>query len=326
VVRRLVAEPVTWRSDLRLGHDLAPTSLQPVTRYRLHGGTVTALDWKLDPSRSVDVDVPATARLLTATPRLGHVVAADAATLIIWTARGARRVPLSAADSATVLSSGHLLVTAPVIERQTWQGRTYEQRGAHRVFLVELRTGRILDEAAIDVVDAGVTAVPHPHDASVLLDAGEGQDGSRVFRARVVDDRLALELVLENVVAAGFAPSGHRMLITPHPSFDDRVSVLAWPSLHPIASITAADVGCVADRFDLYGCFLSENRVLLKTVEHGLMLCSADLRPDAWIELTTNDADDGAEIETVFGVSDDAFAAEVWNDRSASATVWRIPR
>jgi hypothetical protein len=91
-VRRLVAEFVTWLPDLRLGRGLVPYSLGPVTRYRLHDASVALLDWRLDEVGRREVDLPAGARLLAATPDLVGVVAADPATLTVIA--GDRRVGL----------------------------------------------------------------------------------------------------------------------------------------------------------------------------------------------------------------------------------------
>jgi hypothetical protein len=46
-----------------------------------------------------------------------------------------------------------LLVTGPV-------------DGPHRVVLIDLGTGAVLDETIVEVVDAGMSATPHPTDGS----------------------------------------------------------------------------------------------------------------------------------------------------------------
>jgi hypothetical protein len=240
-VRRLVAELIHRPAGLRLGHDLAPVSLQATARYHFHDTTVTALDSALVPSRSRQIEVGRDARLLTATPGLESVVLAELDALVIVAASAVHRLPVASADSATWLSSGRLLVTAPFIERANWQGRPYEHKSRHRVLLLDPHAGHKLDEAVLDVGDAGVTAVAHPHGGSVLLDAGEGQDGSQVFVARADGDRLAVDLAYAWVDLAGYGPGG--------------------------------DI----------------------------------------------------EIETVFGLTQEAFAADLWKDNAAFATVWRIP-
>ncbi|MFI6257436.1 hypothetical protein ACIBCL_15230 [Micromonospora zamorensis] len=283
------------------------------------------LDEQLQPIQRLVLDVPATAKLLAATPDLMTVVLTDTRSVIIMAAGRPIAVDVAAADSATLLPGGRLLITAPRLERLEYQGREYDSKGEHLVFLVDLRWGHILDQAVLDTVDAGVIAVPHPHDGSVVLDAGMGQDGSSIYVARVLGDRVKVELVAEDVVAASFAPSGDRLLLMPHPSFDDEISVLEWPSRRTLARLHADDLAIEDFAFDLYGCFLSDQRVLVKTSEHGLLLCSGELSPLAWISLNPPSQTGDVEVETTLGVAEDVFAADVWDGKSFSATVWRIP-
>ncbi|CCH20899.1 hypothetical protein MILUP08_45793 [Micromonospora lupini str. Lupac 08] len=324
-MQRIAAEWVGPVPGLRLGHDLAPLSLEPVVRYRLLDGVVSVLDEQLQPIRRLDLDVPPTAKLLAATPDLATVVVTDTRSVIVITAGGPIALDVAAADSATLLPGGRLLVTAPMIERQEHQGREYDTRGEHLVVLVDLGTGRILDQAVLDVADAGVIAVPHPHDGSVVLDAGMGQDGSAIYAARVAGDRITVELIAEDVVSTSFAPSGDRLLLMPHPSFDDEISLLEWPSGRTVARLHADDLALEEFAFDLYGCFLSDKRILVQTSEHGLLLCSGELRPVAWISLNPPSQSGDVEVSMALGVTEDVFAADLWDGESSSATVWRIP-
>ncbi|MEU4776612.1 hypothetical protein [Micromonospora sp. NPDC023633] len=284
------------------------------------------LDEQLQPIRRLVLDVPPTAKLLAATPDLMTVVVTDTRSVIIVTAGRAVAVDVAAADSATMLPNGRLLVTAPRLERLEYQGREYDAKGEHLVYLVDLSSVDILDQAVLlDAVDAGVSAVPHPHDGSVVLDAGMGQDGTLIYVAQVLGDRVKVELVAEDVVAASFAPSGDRLLLMPHPSFDDEISVLEWPSRRIFARLHADDLAIENFAFDLYGSFLSDQRVLVKTSEHGMLLCSGELSPLAWISLNPPSEAGDVEVETTLGVAEDVFAADVWDGKSFSATVWRIP-
>jgi hypothetical protein len=253
------------------------------------------------------------------------VVATDVRSVIVVTMQRRIAVEVGSADSATILRDGLVLITAPAMTRRVHQGREYQARAEHWAYLVEVDSGRIVDRTVLDVVDAGVVAVPHPRDGSVLLNAGMGQDGSQTYVARAVDGRLAIEAATQDVLAASFAPSGDRLLLMPHPSFDNEVSVLGWPNRRLVARLTTDELAIGDDGFDLYGCFLSDGRILLKTFEHGLLLCSGDLRPRAWVDLDTAVGVSGANLSTVLGVADDAFAVEVWHGNSAIATVWRIP-
>ncbi|MCF0091935.1 hypothetical protein B0E54_00755 [Micromonospora sp. MH99] len=241
-------------------------------------------------------------------------------------------VEIAAADSATLLPGGRLLVTAPTLERLEYKGREYDAKGEHLVFLVDLDSGHVLDQAVLDAVDASVTTVPHPHDGSVVLDAAMGQDGASIYVAQVLNDRIEVELVAENVVAASFAPSGDRLLLMPHPSFDNEISVLEWPSRRPLARLHADDLAIDDVVFTLYGCFLSDHRILLDTYEHGLLLCSGELSPVAWISLNPPLDTSDAEVSTVraspaamFGVAEDVFAADLGGGSPLPWTLWRIP-
>jgi hypothetical protein len=70
--------------DLELGRDLAPTTaIWPTDRFRLRQGTVTALDRILEATLSRTTRLPPDARLLTASPDLGLVVAAAGGSLIV---------------------------------------------------------------------------------------------------------------------------------------------------------------------------------------------------------------------------------------------------
>ena len=118
-----------------------------------------------------------------------------------------------------------------------------------------------------------MTALAHPHDGSVVLDAGEGQDGSSIFQVRANGDELHVERILENAVAADFTPSGSRLLVTPHPSFGGPVRVLSWPDLTLLHELSE-DVLDEDEGFDLYGCFLSETRAILSVSGASPLVCT----------------------------------------------------
>ncbi len=102
--------------------------------------------------------------------------------------------------------------------------------------------------------------------------------------------------------------------------------MLAWPGLDPIATLDLAGLDSDQDRFDFFGCLLSQDHIILTTIpNHHLLLCTADLHPEAWIDL---DLTDGAEPEAVLGLAPDALALELWDTDSTdppAATVWQIP-
>lgn len=330
-MRRIEAEWIRRLPDSQLDRVLAPLSLGPVVRYHLHDGAVSVLDEQLQPVQQLALDVPPTAKLLAASSDLATVVVTDIRWVIIMAAGRPIPVEVPAADSATLLPGGRLLVTAPTLQRLEYKGREYDAKGEHLVFLVDVASGRVLDQAVLDAVDASVTAVSHPDKGSVILDAAMGQDGALIYAVRVLDGRIRVDLLAENVVAAGFAPSGDRLLLMPHPSFEDEISVLEWPGQRPLARLHADDLAIEDFGFTLYGCFLSDRRVLLRTT-HGLLLCTGELSPVAWLSLCppseTSDveASTGCGVaEAVFGVAEDVFAADVRCGKSLSWTLWRIP-
>ncbi|WP_250035563.1 hypothetical protein [Paractinoplanes maris] len=324
-MRRISAELVHRLTDLRPGHDLAPVGLGVMARYALTGGTVVALDEQLRAVRRRDVDVPGGGKLLAATPDLSSVVLGARDHLVVHGDRTVE-IGIEAADAAVFVGGDRLVVTAPVVERRDHDGRPYESKGEHLVHLVEARTGTVVDRAELDVIDAGVFAVPHPHDGSILLDAGLGQDGSATFVTRVLGDRLAVKPMREDVSVSGFDPSGGRLLLTPHPGFGDVATVVDWPALRPLAQLSGAGLAFDDGGLDLYGCFLSDDRIVLQAGEYedyGVLVCSADLTPVAWLDL--GHAPGESEVSSVWGVGPDLIAVEVWADGEATAAVWRVP-
>jgi hypothetical protein len=326
-VRRISGELVHRLTGLRPGHGLAPIGLGAGARYTVSEGTVCALDEQLRVVRRRVVDVPVDCSLLNATPDLSSVVLSTADQLAVHMGERALSVGIKSADAAVFTGAGRMVVTAPVIERRMYQGKPYETKGNHLVQLVDLGSGAVVDTAVLDVADAGVLAVPHPHDGSILLDAAMGQDGSAIFVVRVVGDRLAVEPMWENVVVSGFDPSGGRLLLTPHPSFDDVATVVEWPSLATVGRLGGAELGFDDGGIDMYGCFLSDERIILQAgevEELGLLVCTADLAPVAWLDLEPHEGGE-SELVSVFGVGPDLIAAEVWVDGEESSAVWRVP-
>lgn len=247
----VAARSIAERDELDLGRDLAPLCLGPAPRFRLCAGEVLAVGPTLATTASRPVALSPQAKLLAATSDLRQIIAVDDGKLVITTDT-TLLLAVPAADSATFLRSGLLLVTAPNIEHQTWRNRTIVQRTTHRVLLIDPRSGAILDEIILDgVADAGVFAIANPADGSVLLNAGEGQDGSEVFTVRDTSSQIRIEHLLENVVTSGFSPDGDRLLVLPHPSFEGPAIVASWPSMDPIGTASPQAAGINDDAFDL---------------------------------------------------------------------------
>jgi hypothetical protein len=326
------AELVALRPDLDTGPGLAPVSLSPCARSRLATGGVEALDSLLNPAGARPLALSPGATLLNATADLAQVIAVDEAHLVYAGPAGQhagrttpdwqRADPL--ADSATFLGTDRLLVTTPNSETRERAGRRYEQKTTHRVLLLDSTTGATLDEVTLDVFDAGTFATPHPIDGSVLLELGEGQDGSSLYRVRVTDDRLTADPVLENTVAAGFSPDGTRLLLLPHPSFDELPQVVSWPSLEVLATADLDAAGIDEDEIDFYGCFLHDDRILLTTRQQGLWLADGDLTRITPVQLPKSVTHGSVDLSNTIGLSADTFFTRIWRDDHELSTVWRL--
>jgi hypothetical protein len=231
-IGHLTARLVAEHPGLDLQRDLAPLAFGGVTRFRIADGSVLRLDHLLGPVASRPTALDPGTRLLTARDDLSVVVGSNEDDLIVATGTASdevvHRLALGPADSATFVTPHHLVVTAPVTEPVPRDGEVDEMRGQHRIVLVDVARGTVLDQTLMaGVNDAVVVATPHPGDGSVVLDAGEGQDGSHVAVVRVESERLVVEPWIENVVVAGFDPGGQRLLLTPHPSFEGRATIVA---------------------------------------------------------------------------------------------------
>jgi hypothetical protein len=328
----VIAELVAERPDLDNGPDVAPMSLAPCARSRLTAGGVEALDGLLNPAGSRPVTLTETATLLNATPDLAQVVSVDDGHLL-YAGPGGRRAasalpdwkrPLPLAGSATFLGAGRLLVTTPDSETREHAGRSYEQKTTHRVLLVGSDTGVTLDEITLDVFAAGTIATAHPVDGSVLLDLGEGQDGSSLYRIRATDDRLTADRILENTVSAGFSPDGTRLLLLPHPSFDELPQVVSWPDLEVLSIADLDTAGIDPGGIDFYGCFMDDDRILLTTREQGLWLADGILGTLAPIELPDLVTHGSLDFSLTMGLSTDTFSTRIWRDDQDLTTVWRL--
>lgn len=306
--------------DLDLGRDLVPAALWPTDRFRLRHGTVTVLSRILAATLSRAAGLPPDAQLLTASPDLRLAVAAADGSLIVlgeteW------RLPVPGAYSAAILGSGQLVVTT----RVTAPGGTFPT--ANHVLLLDPAAREVVDEVQLALDDAYMSLIMHPRDGSVLLEAGMGQDGSQLFAAHLARGRLSVTPVLENVNIGGFDPAGERLLLVPHVSGGEEATVVAWPSLTPVAAIAPGRNGLADDPFSFYGCFLDHDEVLLTTGHpDGLrpVICSGDLAPRALVTLPGYGSDTGLELVSVFGTAPGTFAAELEKHDTAVATVWGL--
>lgn len=299
------AKLVSRFSSPDLGRDLTPTSLAPCLRYWLAGNEVHVLDESLAISFSRSIPVFKGARLRAANPDLSR--------LIIATSQGTHWIAGDVecefpvlADSASILPGGEAILTAPTGD------------GSHRVLLVD-RDGTVKDEQTVPVAQAGAIAEQHPSDGSVVIDFGEGQDGSLLVVAGAQGSRLDVTEIGANTSCAGFSPDGERLLLMPHPSFPAAPRTMSWPSMHEAGVVEGLEVD-----FDLYGSYLSPTRVILKSYDEGLFIADRDLAETTAVTLNGPDFDENHEIESVFGISSTRFGATIWIGGRSQGTLWEL--
>jgi hypothetical protein len=158
----------------------------------------------------------------------------------------------------------------------------------------------------------------------VLLDAGEGQDGSYIFWVRIAGDDLVATKVLEDEVAAGFDPAGDRLLLTPRPSFDSVARLAGRPDLEEVATLRAAEIGFDDDCFDLYGCFLDSDLIILSTGGHGPIITGGSLDSARRLDFSGSASADGPGQGPMFGAGRRRFATALWRDRRTTISVWEL--
>ncbi|MEV6816486.1 hypothetical protein [Micromonospora sp. NPDC051296] len=82
---------------------------------------------------------------------------------------------------------------------------------------VDAGTGRILARTDLGSVGHSGVQVAHPDGDHMLLDVGEGQDGTRVYRGRLVGDRIDLfEYPWSNRILVSVAPDGRHLMTVDH--------------------------------------------------------------------------------------------------------------
>ncbi len=122
---------------------------------------------------------------------------------------------------------------------------------------------------------AGFHAISRRGGEGGALDAGYGQDGSRIWRITpsAGPPRVSLLEPFDRVLA-DLSPNGDEVLTTPHS--DGGLIVYRWGDLTEAARLEPAEVfdqsdEQTADRFDFYAYFLSSDRLLAMT-EQGRLL------------------------------------------------------
>lgn len=89
-------------------------------------------------------------------------------------------------------------------------------------------TGTVVAQADLETVGHGGPQLPHPADGQVLLDVGEGQDGSVVYRASLTGDRLDLvKYPWDDRCLIDLSPDGSEFMTVDHAQND--IAVHTYP-------------------------------------------------------------------------------------------------
>ncbi|MGW4877751.1 hypothetical protein ACWEPI_14440 [Streptomyces sp. NPDC004262] len=89
-------------------------------------------------------------------------------------------------------------------------------------------TGAVVAQADLDTVGHGGLQLPHPADGHVLLDVGEGQDGSVVYRASLTGSRMDLVAYpWDDRCLIDLSPDGQQFMTIDHGQAD--VAVHTYP-------------------------------------------------------------------------------------------------
>lgn len=107
---------------------------------------------------------------------------------------------------------------------------------------MDAATGEVLAQADLETVGHGGVQLAHPASGQVLLNVGEGQDGSVVHRASLTGGRMELlRYPWDDRCLIDLSPDGHRFLTVDHAQND--LAVHAFPGGEVLFTLTAADFG-----------------------------------------------------------------------------------
>jgi hypothetical protein len=114
-------------------------------------------------------------------------------------------------------------------------------RGDHWEVL-DAGTGVLVAEAALETVGHGGLFAVHPATGEVLLDVGEGQDGSVIFRGTLTGTGVVLhQYPWADRCLIGLSPNGHQFLTVDHGQAD--VALHAYPDGEVTFRLTVEDFG-----------------------------------------------------------------------------------
>ncbi|MFD4640484.1 hypothetical protein ACFWN2_24425 [Lentzea sp. NPDC058436] len=112
--------------------------------------------------------------------------------------------------------------------------------------VLDAATGSVLASADLGTSGHGGVQHVHPNGTDVLIDVGEGQDGSFLFRGSF--DGIGLEVVpypWDDRVLVAFSPGGHHFM-TVHQEQDD-VAFHAYPDGEVVLRVPVTDLGYDGD-------------------------------------------------------------------------------
>ncbi|KAF9776393.1 hypothetical protein IL306_005437 [Fusarium sp. DS 682] len=115
-------------------------------------------------------------------------------------------------------------------------------RGDDKWVALSADTGKVLAEMSLGTVGHGGQHALHPDGRHVLLDVGEGQDGSSMFRATVADNHFDFyKYEFEDRVLIDIAPSGRHFMTVHHVQVD--VAFHLFPNGEVVLRLTLEDLG-----------------------------------------------------------------------------------
>ncbi|GAB3261434.1 hypothetical protein [Kineosporia babensis] len=131
--------------------------------------------------------------------------------------------------------------------------------------VLDSRTGAVIAQADLETAGHGGGQFLHRGDGSVLLDVGEGQDGSALYRGSLTETGMDLFVYpWRDRVLVGFSPDGQRFLTVEHGQVD--LKVHAYPQGEVLLSLSLEDFGH-GDEEEVYvdwnGGYLDSETVIL---------------------------------------------------------------
>ena len=171
---------------------------------------------------------------------VGRAVSADLRRAVYTTVNGAvcvtregTEVWRSAFEPPSTARYGHTPSCALSLDdRVVWVYRPDSMAGRNRPdqwVAMDAGTGAVIAKADLETVGHGAELFRHPAGEQLLLNVGEGQDGSVIFRGELSGDRLDLvRYPWSDRVLIGLAPGGGQFMTVHHAQVD--VAFHAYPA------------------------------------------------------------------------------------------------